>query len=117
MGLQFCVELCSQALHSGLVSDSSTKSLVYKTVASLLPQDLEVCCACALLVFCQERTLEAYRTVVHLYSLPDQEYHAETTPIGNHVRFDLLQVQLFNQISKRARMLFKYFESGCSSCV
>ncbi|KAG7263704.1 hypothetical protein CRUP_018938 [Coryphaenoides rupestris] len=92
MGLQFCVELCSQALQSGLVSDSSTKSLVYKTVASLLPRDLEVCRACALLVFCQERTLEAYRTVVHLYSLPDQEYHAETTPIGNHVRFDLLQV-------------------------
>ncbi|KAJ3584148.1 hypothetical protein NHX12_014644 [Muraenolepis orangiensis] len=91
-GLQFCVELCSRALRSGLVSDGSTGSLVYKTVAGLLPRDLEVCRACALLVFFQERTLEAYRTVVRLYSLPDQEYNAETSPVGNHVRFDLLQV-------------------------
>lgn len=88
------MELCSRALQSGLVSDGSIRSLVYKTVASLLPRDLEVCRACALLVFFHERSLEAYKTVVRLYSIPDQEYHAETTPVGNHVRFDLLQVKM-----------------------
>ncbi|XP_045071159.1 uncharacterized protein LOC121562535 isoform X2 [Coregonus clupeaformis] len=89
-GLQFCVELCTHALQTN-PCDSATKSLIYKTVAYLLPNDLEVCRACALLVFFLERTVEAYKTVLLLYTHPDQEYNAEAGPIGNHIRFEILQ--------------------------
>uniref|UniRef100_A0A674DDY6 Zinc finger protein 654 n=1 Tax=Salmo trutta TaxID=8032 RepID=A0A674DDY6_SALTR len=89
-GLQFCVELCTHALQTN-PCDASTKSLIYKTVAYLLPNDLEVCRACALLVFFLERTVEAYKTVFLLYTHPDQEYHVEAGPIGNHIRFEILQ--------------------------
>ena len=91
------MELCSRALGSGLLPDGAARSLIHKAVAGLLPRDLEVCRACALLVFFQDRSLGAYRTAVRLYSLPDQEYHAEATPVGNHLRFDLLQVPPFNR--------------------
>ncbi|XP_038838129.1 uncharacterized protein LOC120035604 [Salvelinus namaycush] len=89
-GLQFCVELCTHSLQTN-PCDDATKSLIYKTVAYLLPNDLEVCRACALLVFFLERTVEAYKTVFLLYTHPDQEYHAEAGPIGNHIRFEILQ--------------------------
>ncbi|XP_073318237.1 uncharacterized protein [Pagrus major] len=91
-GIQFCVELCVNALESCLPCDVITKSLIYKTIASLLPNDLEVCRACALLVFFVERTVEAYKIVYLLYMHPDQEYHVELSPIRNHVRFETLQV-------------------------
>ncbi|XP_036947247.1 uncharacterized protein LOC119015399 [Acanthopagrus latus] len=91
-GIQFCVELCVNALGSCLPCDVITKSLIYKTIASLLPNDLEVCRACALLVFFVERTVEAYKIVYLLYMHPDQEYHVELSPIRNHVRFETLQV-------------------------
>uniref|UniRef100_A0A3B4TME0 Zinc finger protein 292-like n=1 Tax=Seriola dumerili TaxID=41447 RepID=A0A3B4TME0_SERDU len=91
-GIQFCVELCANALESCLPCDVITKSLIYKTIAGLLPNDLEVSRACALLVFFLERTVEAYKMVYLLYMHPDQEYHVENNPIGNHVRFEMLQV-------------------------
>ncbi|KAK2856973.1 hypothetical protein Q5P01_005708 [Channa striata] len=91
-GIQFCVELCASALESCLPCDMVTKSLIYKTIAGLLPNDLEVCRACALLVFFLERTFEAYKMVYLLYMHPDQEYHVEYSPIGNNVRFETLQV-------------------------
>ncbi|XP_040888473.1 uncharacterized protein LOC121178045 [Toxotes jaculatrix] len=91
-GIQFCVELCANALESCLPCDVVTKSLIYKTIAGLLPSDLEVCRACALLVFFLERTVEAYKMVYLLYMHPDQEYHADNSLIGNHVRFETLQV-------------------------
>uniref|UniRef100_A0A3B3BT28 Uncharacterized LOC112160066 n=1 Tax=Oryzias melastigma TaxID=30732 RepID=A0A3B3BT28_ORYME len=91
-GVQFCVELCANALQARLPCDVNTKSLIYKTIAGLLPNDLEVCRACALLVFFQERTVESYKMVYLLYLLPDQEYHVEDGPIRNHVRFETLQV-------------------------
>lgn len=69
-----------------------TRSLVCKTIAFLLPRDLEICRACALLVFCQERSLEAYRTVCLLYMLPDQEPHPHNSPVPTNVRFHVLQV-------------------------
>uniref|UniRef100_A0A669F219 Zinc finger protein 654 n=1 Tax=Oreochromis niloticus TaxID=8128 RepID=A0A669F219_ORENI len=73
-GIQVCVELCARALQlCDMQADTVTRSLVCKTIAFLLPHDLEICRACALLVFCQERSLEAYRTVSLLYMHPDQE--------------------------------------------
>ncbi|KAM9836025.1 uncharacterized protein ACBR49_019704 [Aulostomus maculatus] len=91
-GIQFCVELCANALESCLPCDVVTKSLIYKTIAGLLPNDLEVCRACALLVFFMERTVEAYKMMYLHYMHPDQEYHVECSPIRNHIRFETLQV-------------------------
>uniref|UniRef100_A0A3B4HA91 Uncharacterized LOC102216184 n=1 Tax=Pundamilia nyererei TaxID=303518 RepID=A0A3B4HA91_9CICH len=91
-GIQFCVELCANALKSCLPCDTLTKSLIYKTIAGLLHNDLEVCRACALLVFFLERTVESYKMVYLLYMHPDQEYDAEYSSIGNNVRFETLQV-------------------------
>nr|XP_057908104.1 uncharacterized protein LOC131104674 [Doryrhamphus excisus] len=91
-GIQFCVELCANSLKSCLPCNAITKSLIYKTIAGLLPNDLEVCRACALLVFFVERSVEAYKMVYLLYVLPDQEYHVEHSPIRNQIRFETLQV-------------------------
>ncbi|KAA0722234.1 Zinc finger protein [Triplophysa tibetana] len=91
-GLGFCVELCARALQSDLKNDPVTKSILYKTIAHLLPNDLEFCRACALLVFFLERTVESYRTVFLLYAHPDQEHHADTSPLVNNVRYEVLQI-------------------------
>ncbi|XP_049608893.1 uro-adherence factor A [Syngnathus scovelli] len=91
-GVQFCVELCADALKSCLPCDINTKSLIYKTIAGLLPNDLEVCRACALLVFFLERSVGAYKMVYFLYMLPDQDYHVEHSPIRNQTRFETLQI-------------------------
>ncbi|XP_036397128.1 uncharacterized protein znf654 [Megalops cyprinoides] len=91
-GLQFCVELCARALQMDLHHDPVTKSLIYKTIAFLLPNDLEVCRACALLVFFLERTVESYKTVYLLYTHPDQEYHVDYSLVKNHIRFEILQI-------------------------
>ncbi|KAF3694995.1 Zinc finger protein 292 [Channa argus] len=92
-GVQVCVELCARALHlCDLQADSETRSLVFKTIAFLLPHDLEICRACALLVFCQERSLEAYRTVCLLYMHPDEEPHPHNSTLRTSVRFQILQM-------------------------
>ncbi|KAM4609416.1 uncharacterized protein ACJ7VT_015189 [Polymixia lowei] len=91
--VQFCIELCVRALQlCDLQTDPVTHSLVCKTIAFLLPRDLEVCRACALLVFCQERSLEAYRTVCLLYMHPDEEPHPHNNPVRTNVRFHILQI-------------------------
>uniref|UniRef100_A0A3B4UKA4 Zinc finger protein 654 n=1 Tax=Seriola dumerili TaxID=41447 RepID=A0A3B4UKA4_SERDU len=92
-GIQICVELCARAFQlCDMQADSVTRSLVCKTIAFLLPHDLEICRACALLVFCQERSLEAYRTVCLLYMHPDQEQHPHNSPVRTNVRFHILQM-------------------------
>lgn len=93
-GIQLCVELCANGLQSCPSGDVITKSLIYKTIASLLPNDLEVCRACALLVFFLECTIEAYKTAYLLYMHPDQDYHVDHSPIRNHIRFEMLQVDI-----------------------
>ncbi|KAM9850919.1 zinc finger protein 654 [Aulostomus maculatus] len=92
-GVQVCVEICARALQlCDMQADNVTQSLVYKTIAFLLPHDLEICRACALLVFCQERSLEAYRTVCLLYMHPDEEPHPHNSPVRTNVRFHILQM-------------------------
>uniref|UniRef100_M4A2T6 Zinc finger protein 654 n=1 Tax=Xiphophorus maculatus TaxID=8083 RepID=M4A2T6_XIPMA len=92
-GVVVAVELCARALHlCDMQSDTVTCSLVCKTIAFLLPHDLEICRACSLLVFCQERSLEAYRTVCLLYRHPDQEQHPHNNPLRTNVRFHILQM-------------------------
>uniref|UniRef100_A0A667ZL96 Zinc finger protein 654 n=1 Tax=Myripristis murdjan TaxID=586833 RepID=A0A667ZL96_9TELE len=114
-GVQFCVELCARALQlCDLQADPVARSLVCKTIAFLLPHDLEICRACALLVFCQERSLEAYRTVCLLYMHPDQEPHPHNNPVRTNVRFQILQVlkerlcfdpEFWNLLTLRTRCL------------
>ncbi|XP_031708000.1 uncharacterized protein LOC116386136 [Anarrhichthys ocellatus] len=122
-GIQFCVELCANALGSCLPCDVITKSLIYKTIAGLLPNDLEVARACALLIFFFERTVETYKLVYLLYMHPDQEYHVEYSPIRNHVRFETLQVlkkdlyfdpEFWNLIALRTNCLKLMSEKGVS---
>uniref|UniRef100_A0A096M4W1 Zinc finger protein 654 n=1 Tax=Poecilia formosa TaxID=48698 RepID=A0A096M4W1_POEFO len=92
-GVEVAVELCGRALQlCDMQSDTVTRSLVCKTIAFLLPHDLEICRACSLLVFCQERSLEAYRTVCLLYRHPDQEQHPHSNPLRTNVRFHILQM-------------------------
>ncbi|XP_054642971.1 zinc finger protein 654-like [Dunckerocampus dactyliophorus] len=92
-GVQACMELCARALQlCDTQADAVAQSLVYKTIAFLLPRDLEICRACALLVFCLERSLETYRTVRLLYMHPDQEPHPHDSPVRTNVRFKILQM-------------------------
>lgn len=92
-GEQFCVELCARGLQMcDLQADPEIHSLLCKTIAFLLPYDLEVCQACALLVFCQERSLEAYKTVCLLYTHPEQEQHPHDNHVPTSIRFYILQV-------------------------
>ncbi|XP_047225604.1 zinc finger protein 654 isoform X2 [Girardinichthys multiradiatus] len=92
-GVEVAVELCARALQlCDTQGDTVTRSLVCKTIAFLLPHDLEICRACSLLVFCQERSLEAYRTVCLLYRHPDQEQHPHNNPLRTNVRFHILQM-------------------------
>ncbi|XP_068165233.1 titin homolog isoform X2 [Antennarius striatus] len=125
-GIQFCVELCANALKSCLPCDVVTKALIYKTIAGLLPNDLEVCRACALLVFFLERTVEAYKIVYLLYRHPDQEYHVDNSPIRNNVRFETLQVlkkdlyfdpEFWNLIALRSNCLKLMSEKVVSSAL
>lgn len=91
--MHVCVELCARALQlCDMQDDIATRSLVCKTIAYLLPHDLEICRACALLVFFHERSLEAYKTVCLLYMHPDQEPLPHNSPVRPNVRFHILQV-------------------------
>ncbi|XP_069800673.1 zinc finger protein 654 [Dendropsophus ebraccatus] len=90
--VQLSVELCGCALQLDLQDDPETKSLIYKTIAYLLPTDLEICRICALSVFFLERTVESYRMVERLYSYSDEDYNEFTSYVENRVRFELLPI-------------------------
>ncbi|XP_068185194.1 zinc finger protein 654-like isoform X2 [Antennarius striatus] len=114
-GVHVCMELCARALQlCDIQADTVTRSLVCKTIAFLLPHDLEICRACALMVFCQERSLDAYRTVCLLYMHPDQEPHPHNSPVRTSVRFHILQMlkervcfdpEFWNLLTLRTRCL------------
>ncbi|XP_051937598.1 zinc finger protein 654-like [Hippocampus zosterae] len=92
-GVQVCMELCARALQlCDEQADDVAQSLICKTIAFLLPGDLEIGRACALLVFCLERSLDAYRTVRLLYKHPDQETHPHRSLVPTNVRFKIMQM-------------------------
>ncbi|KAM9802044.1 zinc finger protein 654-like isoform 2-T2 [Syngnathus typhle] len=92
-GVQVCMELCTRALQlCDAQADDVAQALVCKTIAFLLPGDLEICRACALMVFCLERSLDAYRTVRLLYKHPDQEPHPHRFLVPTNVRFQIMQM-------------------------
>ncbi|XP_056415331.1 zinc finger protein 654 [Hyla sarda] len=90
--VQLSVELCGCALQLDLQDDPETKSLIYKTIAYLLPTDLEICRICALSVFFLERNIETYRVVERLYRYSDEDYNEFTSYVENRVRFELLPI-------------------------
>ncbi|XP_053552341.1 zinc finger protein 654-like, partial [Bombina bombina] len=91
-GVQLSVELCGCALQLDLNHDPETKSLIYKTIACLLPTDLEICRICVLSVFFLERTMETYYAVERLYKCSDEDYNEFTSYVENRVRFELLPI-------------------------
>ncbi|KAM9320359.1 zinc finger protein 654 [Gastrophryne carolinensis] len=90
--VQLSVELCGCALQLDLSEHPDTQSLIYKTLAYLLPKDLEICRICALSVFFLERTVESYRVVERLYKYSDEDYNEFNSYVENRVRFELLPI-------------------------
>ncbi|KAK7907534.1 hypothetical protein WMY93_016146 [Mugilogobius chulae] len=90
-GLPTCIEMCIRALRLQS-EDGNTKATVCKTIACLLPDDLEVKRACQLTEFLLEPTMEAFNTVETLYNEPDQKIDEEKMPVPNSLRCELLLV-------------------------
>lgn len=91
-GIQLAIEICGCALQLDLRDDQHTKALIYKTIAHLLPTDLEICRICVLSVFFLERSMDSYEAVERLYERPDEDYNEYTSSVENRVRFELLPI-------------------------
>uniref|UniRef100_A0A4W3JBC9 RLF zinc finger n=1 Tax=Callorhinchus milii TaxID=7868 RepID=A0A4W3JBC9_CALMI len=89
-GLPISIELCVGALRIQSNTNSEMQISICKTIACLMPEDLEVRRACQLTQFLLEPGLEAYREVERLYNQPDQKCNEENGPIPNSLRCELL---------------------------
>ncbi|XP_072884512.1 zinc finger protein Rlf [Hemitrygon akajei] len=91
-GLPISIELCVGALRIQSNENAEMKISICKTIACLMPDDLEVRRACQLTQFLLEPTVDAYREVERLYKQPDQKYDEENGPIPNSLHCELLLV-------------------------
>ncbi|XP_067867744.1 zinc finger protein Rlf [Heterodontus francisci] len=91
-GLPVSIELCVGALRIQSNDNAEMKISICKTIACLMPDDLEVRRACQLTQFLLEPTVDAYREVEKLYKQPDQKYDEENGPIPNSLHCELLLV-------------------------
>ncbi|XP_048413677.2 zinc finger protein Rlf [Stegostoma tigrinum] len=91
-GLPISIELCVGALRIQSNENAEMKISICKTIACLMPDDLEVRRACQLTQFLLEPTVDAYREVEKLYKQPDQKYDEENGPIPNSLHCELLLV-------------------------
>ncbi|XP_068125052.1 zinc finger protein Rlf [Hyperolius riggenbachi] len=89
-GVPVSIMLCIRALQITSNETEATKTSVCKTIACLLPQDLEVRRACQLTEFLFEPTAEALNTLEELYLQPDQKNVEESSVISNSLRCELL---------------------------
>ncbi|XP_053310697.1 zinc finger protein Rlf isoform X2 [Spea bombifrons] len=89
-GVPVSVMLCIRALQIQPNETDATKISVCKTVACLLPQDLEVRRACQLTEFLFEPTLEGLQRLEELFQQPDQKNEEESSVISNSLRCELL---------------------------
>ncbi|XP_042296164.1 zinc finger protein Rlf [Sceloporus undulatus] len=89
-GLAVSVLLCVRALQLRSNENDDMKTSVCKTIACLLPEDLEVRRACQLTEYLLEPTEEGYNLLEELYLLPDQKFDEETAPVPNSLRCELL---------------------------
>uniref|UniRef100_F6QKR3 Zinc finger protein 654 n=1 Tax=Xenopus tropicalis TaxID=8364 RepID=F6QKR3_XENTR len=112
---QLAVELCGCALQLDLHDNPETKSLIYKTIAYLLPTDLEICRVCALSVFFLERTAESYAAVERLYKCSDEDYNEFLSCVENRVRFELLPILKRGLMFDPEFWNFSMIEEKCTS--
>ncbi|KAM8976750.1 zinc finger protein Rlf [Pelodytes ibericus] len=89
-GVPVSIMLCIRALQIQSNETDATKISVCKTIACLLPQDLEVRRACQLTEFLFEPTLEGLNTLEELFLQPDQKNEEESSAISNSLRCELL---------------------------
>ncbi|XP_007430039.1 zinc finger protein Rlf [Python bivittatus] len=89
-GLAVSVLLCVRALQLRSNENDDMKSSVCKTIACLLPEDLEVRRACQLTEYLLEPSEEGYSLLEELYLQPDQKFDEENAPVPNSLRCELL---------------------------
>ncbi|NXG46813.1 RLF protein, partial [Psilopogon haemacephalus] len=89
-GLAVSVLLCVRALQIRSNGSDEMKTSVCKTIACLLPEDLEVRRACQLTEFLLEPTLSGFNVLEELYMQPDQKFDEENAPVPNSLRCELL---------------------------
>lgn len=89
-GLAVSVLLCVRALQIRTNGSDEMKTSVCKTIACLLPEDLEVRRACQLTEFLLEPTLSGFNVLEELYMQPDQKFDEETALVPNSLRCELL---------------------------
>ncbi|XP_068820732.1 zinc finger protein Rlf [Capricornis sumatraensis] len=89
-GLGVSILLCVRALQLRTSEDEEMKASVCKTIACLLPEDLEVRRACQLTEFLIEPSLDGFNMLEELYSQPDQKFDEENAPVPNSLRCELL---------------------------
>ncbi|XP_056623752.1 zinc finger protein Rlf [Triplophysa dalaica] len=90
LGLAISVELCVKAFRLPRQEELDASTMVCKTVACLLPEDLEVRRACQLTEFLLSPCQEAFNILEELYAQPDQKYDEENGIIPNFLRCELL---------------------------
>ncbi|NXX76678.1 RLF protein, partial [Urocolius indicus] len=89
-GLAVSVLLCVRALQIRSNGSDEMKTSVCKTIACLLPEDLEVRRACQLTEFLLEPTLSGFNVLEELHMQPDQKYDEENALVPNSLRCELL---------------------------
>ncbi|KAM3657782.1 zinc finger protein Rlf isoform 2-T5 [Ammospiza maritima maritima] len=89
-GLAVSVLLCVRALQIRSNGSDEMKTSVCKTIACLLPEDLEVRRACQLTEFLLEPTLNGFNALEELYMQPDQKFDEENALVPNSLRCELL---------------------------
>lgn len=89
-GLAVSVLLCVRALQIRSNGSDEMKTSVCKTIACLLPEDLEVRRACQLTEFLLEPTLSGFNALEELYMQPDQKFDEENALVPNSLRCELL---------------------------
>ncbi|XP_018105076.1 zinc finger protein Rlf isoform X2 [Xenopus laevis] len=89
-GIPIAIVLCIRALQIPSNESDATKTSVCKTIACLLPQDLEVRRACQLTEFLCEPTFDGLNILEELFQQPDQKNDEESSVISNSLRCELL---------------------------
>ncbi|NP_001123386.2 zinc finger protein Rlf [Xenopus tropicalis] len=89
-GVPVSIVLCIRALQNPSNDTDATKTSVCKTIACLLPQDLEVRRACQLTEFLFEPTFDSLNILEELFQQPDQKNDEESSVISNSLRCELL---------------------------
>ncbi|XP_063810247.1 zinc finger protein Rlf isoform X2 [Pseudophryne corroboree] len=89
-GVPVSIMLCIRALQITSNETDATKTSVCKTIACLLPQDLEVRRACQLTEFLFEPTSEGLSVLEELFLQPDPKNVEESSVISNSLRCELL---------------------------